>query len=45
MATSSNGWLRLVSLFSALVAFVNGFKTVGDFLRDLEAGQLRWSAT
>jgi hypothetical protein len=43
MATSSNGWLRLAALVSAIVAFVRGLKTVRDFLTDLEGGQLRWS--
>jgi hypothetical protein len=43
VAASTNGWLRLAALVSAIVALVSGLKTIRDFLRDLEAGQLRWS--
>jgi hypothetical protein len=43
MQTSSNGWVRLAVLISAIVAFFSAIATIGDFITDLKGGGLNWS--
>ncbi len=43
MQQSSNGWLRLAALLSAIVSLLGAIKTIGDFFADLGGGDLRWS--
>jgi hypothetical protein len=43
MQTSSNGWVRLGLLISAIVALFSAIATVGDFVTDLRGGGLNWS--
>lgn len=41
--TSSNGWIRLALLISAMAALISSIETTATFASDLEAGSLRWS--
>lgn len=43
MQSSSNGWVRLGLLISAIVVFFGAIVTIGDFVTDLKGGGLNWS--
>jgi hypothetical protein len=45
MERSTNGWLRLAVLSSAVMALISAVRTIGDFLADIAGGGLRWSAS
>lgn len=43
MENSSNGWIRLALLTSAVVALVGAIKTILRFLADFGDGRLKWA--
>lgn len=43
MENSSNGWIRLALVTSAIVALTGALKTILRFLADFGEGRLNWS--
>lgn len=43
MENSSNGWVRLAIVTSAVVALIGAIKTILRFLADFGDGRLDWS--